>query len=83
VDHLTPIYRAQIFYTFIGHQMEHKNQWAPSICDDEFFMCTLSHVCYLQRKSVSLRPLPNADFLSSDWFMWLCEGQLFCFENFE
>jgi len=30
---------------------------------------TIAHVCYLQRKSVFVRPLPNADFLSSDWFM--------------
>jgi len=29
----------------------------------------IAHVCYLQRKSDSLRPLPNADFLSSDWFI--------------
>jgi len=27
-----------------------------------------------------LRPLPNADFLSSDWFMRLWEGQPFSFE---
>ena len=26
---------------------------------------------FLQRKSVFVRPLPNADFLSSDWFMRL------------
>ena len=31
----------------------------------------IAHVCYLQRKSVFVRPLPNADFLSSDWFMRL------------
>jgi len=24
--------------------MEHENQWAPLICDDEFFMCTLTMV---------------------------------------
>ena len=28
-------------------------------------------MCYLQRKSVFVRPLPNADFLSSDWFIKL------------
>jgi len=35
-----------------------------------------------QRKSVFARPLPNADFLSSDWFMSLWRGQPFSFEIF-
>ena len=41
----------------------------------------IAHVCYLQRKSVFVRPLPNADFLSSDWFMRLWRGQPFSFEK--
>jgi len=41
----------------------------------------IAHVCYLQRKSVFVRPLPNTDFLSSDWFMRLWEGQPFSFEK--
>jgi len=41
-----------------------------------------AHVCYLQRKSVFVRPLPNADFLSSDWFMRLWKGQPITFEKF-
>jgi len=35
-----------------------------------------------QKKSVFLRPLPHAGFLSSDWFMRLWEGQPFSFANF-
>jgi len=41
----------------------------------------IAHVCYLQRKSVFVRPLPNADFLSSDWFMRLLWGQPFSFKK--
>jgi len=41
----------------------------------------IAHVCYLQRKSVFVRPLPNADFLSSDWFMRLWRGHPFSFEK--
>jgi len=40
----------------------------------------IAHMCYFQRKSVFVRPLPNADFLSSDWFMRLWKGQPFSFE---
>jgi len=40
-----------------------------------------AHVCCLQRKSVFVRPLTNADFLSSYWFMRLWEGQPFSFEK--
>jgi len=36
----------------------------------------------LSPEKVSVRPLPNADFLSSDWFMRLWEGQPFSFEKF-
>ena len=43
----------------------------------------IAHVCYLLRKSVFVTPLPNADFLSSDWLMRLWGGQPFSFENFE
>ena len=45
------------------------------------FALVIAHVCYLQRKSVFVRPLPKADFLSSDWLMRLWEGQPFNFEN--
>jgi len=41
----------------------------------------IAHMCYLQRKSVFVRPLPNAEFLSSDWFMRLWKGQPFSFEK--
>jgi len=41
----------------------------------------IAHVCYLLRKSVFVRPLPNADILSSDWFMRLWEGHPFSFEK--
>jgi len=34
------------------------------------------------KESVIVRPLPNADFLSSDWFMRLWKGQPFSFEKF-
>ena len=37
---------------------------------------------HCSRGSVLLRPLPNADFLSSDWLMRLWEGQPFSFEKF-
>ena len=43
----------------------------------------IADVCYLLRKSVFVTPLPNADFLSSDWLMRLWGGQPFSFENFE
>jgi len=35
----------------------------------------------LSPEEESVRPLPNADLLSSDWFMRLCEGQPFSFEK--
>jgi len=53
------------------------------VCDDECFSLAfvIANVCYLQRKSVFVRQLPNADFLGSDWFARLWEGQPFSFEN--
>jgi len=42
----------------------------------------IAHVSYLHRKSVFVRPLPNEDFISSDWFMRLWKGQPFSFEKF-
>jgi len=36
---------------------------------DRFLPYTHRGKYILQRKSDFLRPLPNADFLSSDWFM--------------
>jgi len=41
-----------------------------------------ARTCVISRGKVSVRPLPNADFLSSDWFMRLWEGQPFSFEKF-
>ena len=38
-----------------------------------------SRTCVISRRKVSVRPLPNADFLSSDWLMMLCKGQPFSF----
>jgi len=42
-----------------------------------------SGTCVISRHylQVSVRPLPNADFLSSDWFMRLWEGQPFSFKK--
>jgi len=37
--------------------------------------------CVISRGKVSVRLLPNADFLNSDWFMRLWEGQPFSFEK--
>ena len=41
-----------------------------------------SRTCVISRGSVILWPLPNADFLSSDQFMRLWEGQPFSFERY-
>jgi len=43
-----------------------------------------SRTCVISRGKVPFlaAPLPNADFLSSYWFMRLWEGQPFRFENF-
>jgi len=38
--------------------------------------------CVISREKVSVRPLPNVDFLSSDWSMRLWEGQPLSFEKF-
>ena len=38
-----------------------------------------SRTCVTSKGKVSVRPLPNTDFLSSDWFMMLLEGQPFSF----
>jgi len=58
--------------------------WTVTLCLSRGFSLAFvtAHVCYLQRKNVFVRPLPNADFLSSDWFMRLWEDQPFSFEKF-
>ena len=57
--------------------------WTVTLCLSRGFSLAfvIAHVYYLQRKSVFARPLPNADFLGSDWFMRLWEGQPFSFEK--
>jgi len=45
----------------------------------QFIWHASSRTYVISRGKVSVRPLPNADFLSSEWFMMPSEGQPFSF----